>query len=141
MDRKLNWPELLHAEIEAAQGREFAWGSFDCCLFSMDVVLTITGIDLAQRFRGKYKTARGAASQILKFCGGGVEDLAVKMATEQGIEEIPVAFAQRGDVVLMDTEALGPALGIAMATEAIFVEPNLGVSGHPLKNCRRAWRI
>lgn len=101
----------------------------------------MTGFDMALDFRGKYDSALSAARVMKKFAGGGVEELAAKVASQNDIVEIPLLMAQRGDVVLLNSP-LGYGLGI------------LGLHGHlvhaagpdrltmvPLKDCFRAWRI
>jgi len=141
MIRFNDWPERLQEVVAEAQDKRFEWGSHDCALFAMNVVFALTGEDLAISFRGKYRTARGAAGQMIRFAGGGVEEMADKMAEMHDIKETPVAFARRGDVVLIDIESVGPALGIVLGQDATFVSLASGLTRRPLLECRRAWRI
>ena len=62
MARLDDWQTLLADEL--SKPRSFSWGKNDCCLFAGDIVQTITGIDPAATFRGKYDTALGAIKEI-----------------------------------------------------------------------------
>jgi hypothetical protein len=146
MRRLDNWEHRLAEFIASRQQLPFAWGQHDCCLFACDAVLTMTGVDLASDFRGKYHSAHGAA-RMLKSYGGTVELLAEAIAEQHEIWELqPVLFAQRGDVVLFNafTNAehtqRGASLGIVSMDgwNCIGAGPDGPV---PLSQCVRAWRI
>lgn len=95
LQRAHDWPEQLAAYIDERRQMPFAWGTNDCALFSADFVLRITGVDLAEGRRG-YRTERIARRHVLK--AGGMRGLA------DGLRERPLAFSQRGDIVLVDIE-------------------------------------
>ena len=141
-ERLNDWPERLLTVLSEAG--PFRWGQCDCVLFACDAMMASIGQDLGQRFRGKYKTALGAARQIKWYGGGGLEVAAEKMTRDEDIEEVPVKFAQRGDVVLMDLSAeesvAGPALAVCVGTEIAFIGPN-GLGFAPINRARRAWAI
>ncbi|HEY2361215.1 MAG TPA: hypothetical protein VGK36_08875 [Candidatus Angelobacter sp.] len=147
-----HWQELLHNYLLRRQNEAFAWGSMDCCLFACDAIHELTGVDLAadfrgSDFRGKYNSALSAARAMKSFVGQGtqarnlVEDVAVKIAAQNGIQEVPVLMAQRGDVLLLDSP-LGKSLGILglRGTHVHTTGPD-GVVDVPLHECERAWRI
>src|SRR5262252_9637341 len=100
--------------VQDAAAVPFAWGTHDCCMWSADVVkaISIDGIDLAAAYRGTYND-QASAQQVISTAtnGGTLEDLMVKIAGDNEMNEYPPAFAQRGDVALFDTDS-GPALGI-----------------------------
>jgi len=136
--RKENWPAAFAAIIAERRNAPFAWGSNDCCLFSCDVILAITGTDLAADFRSQYDTVLSAA-RVLK-AHGGVERIAETQTAAHGCPEWQrVTQARRGDVVLFDTDH-GPALGICDGRVALFTGPS-GLHPVPLTETRRAWRI
>lgn len=135
--RRPDWPERMLAEIEAAATRPFSWGGHDCTLFAADVVRAMTDHDYAAAARGRYKSRRGALRLLKPY--GGLEGLVDSL----GLVERPLAFAQRGDVVLADATtdpAEGPSLGIYDGAVALFAAP-VGLARLPLHACRRAWRI
>jgi hypothetical protein len=149
MTRFENWPEILAQFVAERARTPFAWGVNDCCLMSCDAVLGYTGVDMAAGFRGKYDSGLSAARAMKEFCGGGVEQVAEKMAAQLNIPEWPtVKLARRGDVVLFeyDGEFRGErvtqraTLGICCGGDAV-VPAQDGLLSIPISQCRRAWRI
>ena len=133
-----NWPELLAAEIAAAEARPFAWGSMDCALFVCDCILAITGEDVAAKFRGRYKTERGANSQWARR--GYPTFLAIVIAT-LGEPLQTVRLAQRGDVVLIEGD-LGFATAIVDLNGRDFVGASAeGLHRFPIGLAKYAWRV
>src|SRR5690349_271236 len=106
-----DWEERLTEIIRARHRAPFAWGQFDCALFACDAVLAMTGVDLAEPFRGRYADALGALRAIRKFTSGGnLGDVARIQAAAFTIPEVDPPFAMLGDVVLGDGGPLGPRL-------------------------------
>lgn len=144
MSRLENWPAALAALFAHARAQPLVWGRHDCCLFAADAVLAITGADPAAALRGTYGDVKGAR-RIVKRHGGSIERLAEAMAARHGWPERPVAFARRGDLVLLEpAELLAPGwpqvLGIV--TGALAAAPGeAGLSFAPLGQARRAWSI
>ena len=128
-----DWPRRLDAAIEAARERPFCWGENDCALFAADVVVALTGEDLAAYGRGQYDSAETARRMI--NAGGGLAVIATKALGEP----IPVAQARRGDVVLRCGDH-GPSLGICLGARCAFT----GIEGLVflnLKECEQAWHV
>lgn len=136
-----NWPECLNRYLDVTRNAPFCWGINDCALRACDAVLAMTGTDIAFPFRNGYTTEISAAKAMLRFAGGGLEEVAEKVATQHLMPEISVSMVGRGDIVLMDTD-LGPALGIVTMNAAVaeFASPR-GVERWPVRLCRRAWRV
>jgi hypothetical protein len=146
-----HWQELLHGYFLRRQNEAFKWGTMDCCLFACDAIRELTDVDLAQDFRGQYDSLLSAVRAMKTFTAAGsespdeeldlVEAVAVKIATQFGIEEVPVLMAQRGDVLLLDSRP-GKGLGILglRGTHAHCAGLD-GVVDVPLHECFRAWRI
>lgn len=132
--KRPDWPERLAEEIKAAAGRPFTFGRHDCCAFCAGAVRAQTGRDLMAGF-ARYDDAAGA-QQILDT-RNGVRGIAQDCLGDP----IPVAFAQRGDVVLLPT-ARGDALGIVAldGRRALFAGPR-GLSVEALGACTMAWRV
>jgi hypothetical protein len=138
---KHDWPEILTRYLTRRQNEKFQWGTMDCCLFACDAVLEMSGLDLAEDFRGKYDSLKSAARIMKEVAGGGVLEVAVIKAGVYDIEQIPVLMAQRGDVVLLSSP-LGEALGIVGLDGRWTHCPGPdGVADAPLKECMKAWRI
>lgn len=135
--RREGWPERLAAVL--GRPDPFVWGVNDCCLFAADAVEAMTGVDPAIRQRG-YRSARAAAGRLLRH--GGVEEVARGAAAALGFREIPVGFAQRGDVCLVTTAAGLDALGVVdLDGIHILVPGEAGLIAHPPDMARAAWRI
>jgi len=136
MARRHDWPERLAEVVRAAQARPFAWGRHDCALFVCDCVRAMCGEDPAARFRGRYRTARGAQRAIRRI--GGARDLA-DLATRVLGPSIPPAFARRGDVV----EAVfsgNSVLGVVMGRMFVATGEK-GLVHAPTLSATRAWRV
>jgi hypothetical protein len=146
--RHQEWPVLLHDFIEQNRACAFTWGEHDCCLFTCNAILQITGVEIAADFRGKYSSALGAVRILAK--SGGVEGIAASVCAANEFPEVGINFAQRGDAILVDVNSRGevvPAtladqnvLGICMGA-TVAIPGHLGLEFIPLWKCRRAWRI
>jgi hypothetical protein len=139
--RAHDWESKLDDFVARSQRLKFAWGIHDCCLFACDAVLCMTGTDLAADFRGKYDSALGAGRCLTEY-GGAVGFLADAIAQQFGIKEVPVLYAQRGDVVLLPSNNDGPALGIVSLDGWNCLGAGMeGLTRTPLNQCLKAWRI
>lgn len=127
-----DWPARLNAFL--ADEQPFEWGRRDCTLFAADAVLCITGIDPAKPWRGRYKTAIGAA-RIQKAHGGLAE-----LVAQAGLEEVRPTMAQRGDVVLIQSTD-GPTLAVVNLSGNVSGQGQSGVTVYPIKEATRAWRV
>jgi hypothetical protein len=143
MRRKDNWPELLGHYIDTKRAELFKWGVNDCALFVCDAVQLMTGVDLAQDFRGTYNSAIGATKQIRRACNGTtIADLAIWIAVIHEIPEVPILMAQRGDVGLVHVDGLGPALAIMGMDGMNFLAAGKdGIVSVPTSAAKKAWRI
>lgn len=138
-ERYQDWPSRLMRAIEDHRHKPFSWGEADCCLFVCDCILAMTGHDPAAPFRGRYRTALGAHRALLRYCGGGLGDIAAAC----GYAEVPVAMAQRGDAVLLhapECQPEGKALGICLGVRIVSqTESSLVFDSR--SRALRAWRI
>jgi hypothetical protein len=136
IERKHDWPERLAEFFADRADRAFVWGENDCCLFVCDAVVAMSGLDLAAAFRGQYSSERSA----FQIFGGDLEGFISRIADENAIAEIPVAFAQRGDVALFSHPL--PTLGVIdmHGTHVVSVGES-GPVAIPLSECRKAWRV
>jgi len=137
--RKSNWPSLLTLFIEEKKNLPFEWGQNDCCMFTAEWICILTGQypETAKKLRGTYNTSEGAAKIIEAI--GGVEIILQKEADLKGWKSCPIAFAQRGDLALIDTDN-GPSLGVVIGASVIYAG-RLGCIEMPINKCRKAWRV
>lgn len=140
--RREDWPQVLSAEIAAADTRPFVWGEHDCCLFAVRVVDALLGSDISSVFAGKYTTARGALRCIIEY-GGSLDGAGDRIAAEFGGEVIPPKLARRGDVVLVNGEALGmPANALAICVgKSMVAATHEGLISVPMSLALKAWRV
>lgn len=143
LSRFHDWPSRLIAAIESRRNEPFKWGTQDCCMFAADIVMAITGGDIAAKWRVTYTDAIGAALAIKR--GGGIDGLVAGVADDFGLRALPsVAYAQRGDLVEIDIEntgdSAGPALGVCVGSMVAGAGAD-GVVFVPLLKCRKAWRV
>jgi hypothetical protein len=143
MTRVQGWEGLFGCYVQTFAGARFAYGTHDCTMFVCDGVRVMTGVDLADGFRGKYSSAAGALKVIRKYVGtpqATLEQLAEAIAAKHGIAEVPVLMAQRGDVLLLSTPD-GPALGLlSLDGWHVLAAAPKGLTRTPLQDCLRAWR-
>ncbi len=100
--RLSDWEARLNEYIASKRGEAFAWGENDCCTFSAGAVEALTGVDPMPEYRGKYDTALGSARAL-----GGKK---LEEVLDEKFPGVPIGFAQRGDLVLMD-ECVGVVAG------------------------------
>lgn len=104
--------------LRAGAARPFVWGEADCCTFACDWVLTRLGKDPALPWRGRYRTARGAARHLLRGAGawplsGALIPISAKAMESAGLQ--PTDAPKPGDIGLVETSN-GFALAIRTRT-------------------------
>lgn len=139
--RAPGWEGTLDVFLQSRATARFSWGRHDCCLFACDAVLVMTGTDMARSFRDTYATALQAKRSLKQLGVETVGELADLFALRFGIREVAPAFAQRGDVVLLNRH-LGESLGIvSLAGDEIAAPGEDKLAYLPFAEGRRAWRI
>ena len=118
----------------------FAWGNNDCALFAADAIESITGVDIAPDFRGKYTDQRGALKTIHAVTGGAtVEDAAEYCAAKaEMVEWKHPLMAQRGDLVTV-SDAGRIISGVIHLNGNIVAVGEDGLKVIPITSVRRAW--
>lgn len=97
----------LQQAVTACMARKpFVWGESDCCLAACDVLVAIGLPDPAQRFRGTYDDAAGAADVLARH--GGLVATVTPAFASLGWPEIRPDAAMAGDIgiVMVPTPAL-----------------------------------
>lgn len=131
--RREDWPGRLAAFVEARREMPFAWGAHDCVTMAADWIEQATGVDPIADLRGWDDAL--SASRTIESLGG------LKQAvTDRLGAEIPVAFAQRGDVVLHD-ETDRPGLGVCVGEWFAAPLEEGGVVLVAMDRAVCAWRV
>jgi len=136
--RPADWPQRLADFLAERQAVAFDWSRHNCAFFACDWLARLLGVDPAASLRDEVGSALTAHRALV--AGGGLEAMTAAAAARWGWPECPVAKARRGDLVLVETSADGPALGIVEGAEAVFVAA-FGLARLPLRQCRKAWRV
>jgi hypothetical protein len=146
LKRTTHWATReLHQHLLERATAAHEYGKNDCALFVADAIQAMTGVDIAEDFRG-YTTQQGALAAIAKVTGKStVEDAAAYCAKKYGLPELEhPLLAQRGDLVVV-SQADGPGgllLGLVHLSGACVVAPgDAGLRRIPLTAIKRAWRI
>jgi hypothetical protein len=102
MKRLHNWQSRLSEYLTANALTRFEYGALDCGLFVAGAIEAMTGVDVAESLRGKYTNRREAFAAIRSISGiATMEAIAVHIAEQYGVKEVPVSSAQRGDAVVL----------------------------------------
>ena len=121
----------------------FAWGTNDCALFAADGIKAITGVDIADDFRGKYHDEAGAWATVKAITGGStVADAAAYCAAKHGLTELEHPFmAQRGDLVVFENEGRMIAGLVHLSGRHVVSISESGLVRFPITAISRAWRV
>lgn len=122
---------LLIAYAADAGARPFCPGRHDCALFAAGWVKQVTGRDLARGWRSTYRSLR-RGQHLLQEAGFADH---VALATAH-LPEIAPAFAQLGDLAILDDGAFGIVAG-----EMIYCLKPAGLGLVPRGQMRRALAV
>ena len=122
---------MLIAYAADAGQRPFRPGHHDCALFAAGWVKLVTGRDLARGWRSTYRSLR-RGQQLLEEAGFA-DHVALAAAH---LPEIAPAFAQVGDLAVLETQAFGIVAG-----EMIYCLRPEGLGLVPRSAMRRAFNV
>lgn len=132
--RKQDWQLHFEKCVSENYNKKFEWGTHDCFLWSANLVLAITGTDIAENLRGTYSTAKDA-KHILKEFGG----LAGLVTEYTGKEPVSPLLAAVGDLVL--TDYTGQHTMAVCNGETLLATGVDGLVSLPMSAALKAWRI
>lgn len=119
----------------AAVGRPFVWGKDDCVLFHANVERAVTGRDPAKKWRGRYRTPRGAHRILGK---GGLPAALRRLSRSYGSRKIDPAKARVGDIGLIRVAWAYAVVRLVRRNEWIGRTPS-GYSVVPTSMVKFAW--
>lgn len=143
LTRVENWHTKLTAFINERRDEPFVWGTHDCSLWSADCVKITTGVDFAEKARGKYKDVLGAYKILKKVYK--VDN--IKEVYSSRFEETHIVYARPGDVVYQNSnyEGFNCAIGICNGSQSFFIhdpeDAEQGLFMLPTLDCDGAFRI
>jgi len=142
MHRLPNWQSRLSDYLTSCACTRFKYGSLDCGLFVADSIQAMTGIDVGEPLRGKYRTRVEAFSAIKALCGrASMEAVAAYLAHQHNIPEVPVLSAQRGDAVVLRKGSRSSLGIVAMHGTEILTPYKDGILRLPLSLATAAYHI
>ena len=119
--------------------KPFQWGKSDCLLALADILNRALGYDPASPFRGRYKTALGAA-RITKEYGGFAGALEWQAKNHRWLEISPID-GKVGDIGLV-LNAKGPRCGvICYGNFWVGRSPGTGIAAIESNYVVKAWRV
>lgn len=122
---------MLIAYAAEAGARPFRPGRHDCALFAAGWVKQVTGRDLARGWRSTYRSLQRGQQLLEK--AGFADHVALAAAH---LPEIAPAFAQVGDLAVLETQASGIVVG-----EMIYCLRPEGLGLVPRSAMRRAFAV
>ena len=141
LQRFPNWPRRLAQLFQTSTTVTFSWGLYDCALFAAACIRAMTGVDLGAPYRGTYSN-EAQADAIFLASYTNLGDFAASIAVANGMPEVVVNFARRGDVVWLDNGTTYGALGV------VGLDPRfamcMGAAGAVqvhISRWRRAWQV
>jgi hypothetical protein len=137
MKRLPDWKDRFRRFLEANRARPFRWGAWDCCLFAVNGVRAITGVDLAAQYRGRYHTWLGAT----RILGGDMLAFVDAVAKENRIaRHADFRDASPGDVVMAHVGER-PTLGLANPIRLAVFATQDGLAEFPYSVVTHAWKV
>jgi hypothetical protein len=127
-----DWADRLARFLDERRNAAFDPQTHNCALFACDAIAAMTGVDLAAEFRGRAN---------LMDLQPQLEAIFDQVGEANGLVEIPLARAHRGDVVLI-RRGEHAALGImGMGMNGAVVAAGDGLATVPVSCCLRARRV
>jgi len=134
--KKSNWLRLLYGYIDVHSKTIYTLGQNDCVRFCCGAIEAMTGVDHWPELGGHYSTRAEAIAFIRAMAG----DLTKFVTQKTGYEAIPVAFAQRGDLVIYEDEK-GKHLAICVGENFTAFREDGFIYLPMSKNVTAAWRV
>lgn len=110
--RREDWRSGLARFVERARSIPFEWGQHDCALFAAAAIEAMTGVDLASGWRGRYRSAAGAARLLRQ---AGHRDLPGLVASH--LAPVSPLLAAVGDIAAITGQDGRPALGVVLGAQ------------------------
>ena len=148
--RSQHWlTQEFDTSLKESQHTPFKWGSNDCCLFAANAIQAMTGVDIADDFRGKYTDEISAFALIKTVTGGTtVADAAAHCASKHGLTEwldksnkpLPL-MAKRGDLVVVTNGTNVIAGVVDQSGKYVAAMSETGIIRISIRSIQRAWHV
>jgi hypothetical protein len=140
--RYSDWVIRLEAFLAKNAKRKFAYGKWDCCLFVADAIQVMTGVDLAEDFRGAYDSLESAKAVIRSYSGGLLLGRAVeRTAARFEMPECGPFYARRGDLALLRRDRAYCLGLVSLDGSSLAVAGAKTLLRAPLALAQRTWKV
>lgn len=135
VDRLDDWRARLQAYLATTATLSFRPGTHDCILFAAGAREALTGVNPMAGWAGLYTTIEGGLELARAH---GCDDPYAHVT--EGLDAVPPAFAQVGDIALLPGIDGRPALGVVLG-EMVATVGLRGGELAPLALVTQAWRV
>lgn len=136
MKKKVDWQIDFNKFVEKNFDKPFAWGKWDCCLFSDACIKAITGESLIPK-QLVWSDEKSAIQAITGY-GKTLKNSISKAAKKKKLQKVDINYLQKGDLVVIDNN--GQVCGIYDGSKTIG--PNdMGIAAISGSKILEAWRI
>ena len=140
-----NWEKKLHQLIGAAREENFQYGRFDCTLFAAKVVAELTNWDPVEEMDWdvSYENRKEAVKVLRDRHYDSIEDMVQDIADMRDWEIKQPAFAQRGDVALVEDEDGYNALGVVIDHRIALPssDEGTGLASVDREDAKKVWGV
>lgn len=124
--------DALHAYLAKWEGQTFGWSTHECCVgFAAGAVKAQTGVDPLDGIK-PWKTAMQARRELARR-GGMIEGVSSRL------DEVPVAFAKRGDIAMVEVAHLNIRVLMIVEGETLVGLGEAGLIRLPREQMQIAW--
>lgn len=134
------WQGRLFRYIAANQKRSFDRGTFDCLRFCNGAVQEISGENIVHELLGTYASNLEAMRILRNLGDNGLINEAEKALVDAGCIEVPVPFAQTGDMLFYGKTETETGFAVCVGQHAMSPGKD-GLVSIPTRKATRAWRI
>jgi len=138
--KTIGWEVRLANFVHDRKANAFEWSTSNCATFCADAIVEMTGVDPAESFREELSKVTDTASAYKLLKKHGTETL--EEFAEKHFKKLPVAFAQKGDILMYPPSGAFGMEGFAlcMGIEA-FVPGDIGLGSLQTLDAKAAYRI
>ena len=121
MKRLPDWRVRLAAALDAIERTPLDYGYHDCAVgLAAGAVEAVLGVDMADRFRGRYRTAEEALAILLEERASSLHELVGRF-----LPAMPIGDMRLGDIAaIFDDSRLGCFLAVCSGERLIVVRPD-----------------
>ena len=132
--RHPDWRQRLADHLAAHARAAYRPGETDCILFAGGARRAVRGEDLTGPYASRYATIEEGFALAREAGFDSPFDAIVS-----GLDEVPVAFAQVGDLACLEDAGGQPAMGVVIGETIACLTPR-GIGHVALTAARRVWR-